>query len=131
MAGKDLTGKQGAGGEFAKQVAGQCRREQPSTDGKRRGSRGKWMSPKASDCEWSGATSGRPHEMSTHLGMQVKFLPLGEKHRGSLNPAWVSQLMGYPDGWLDLPEETLCRLWGTRSCRKSRQKSSGRGMKRN
>lgn len=33
---------------------------------------------------------------------------------GSLNPAWVSQLMGFPDGWLDLPDEALSRLSGTR-----------------
>lgn len=35
------------------------------------------------------------------------------KRRGSLNLAWVSQLMGYPNGWLDLPAETLCRLSAT------------------
>lgn len=29
---------------------------------------------------------------------------------GSLNPAWVSQLQGFPDGWLDLPEESLVGL---------------------
>jgi len=49
------------------------------------------------------------------------------KRGGSLNPAWVSQLMGYPDGWLDLPAETLCRLSATPSSRKSRRKSSEHG----
>lgn len=28
------------------------------------------------------------------------------KQKGSLNPEWVCWLMGFPDGWLDLPEET-------------------------
>jgi len=66
-------------------LAGQCRRDQISTDGKR---------------------------------------------RGSLNPAWVSQLMGYLDGWLDLPVETRCRLSATPSSRKSRRRSSGPGKRR-
>lgn len=30
----------------------------------------------------------------------------------------VAQLMGYPDGWLDLPDETPSTLWETRSRRK-------------
>jgi len=29
---------------------------------------------------------------------------------GQLNPAWVAQLQGLPDGWLDLPDATLDRL---------------------
>jgi hypothetical protein len=37
----------------------------------------------------------------------------------SLNPAWVQQLMGYPDGWLHLPAETLSSLSATASSRKS------------
>lgn len=37
------------------------------------------------------------------------------KPRGSLNPAWVAQLMAVPDGWLDLPESKLFELWETRS----------------
>jgi hypothetical protein len=35
------------------------------------------------------------------------------KRRGFLNPAWVAQLMGYPDGWLDIEPQNL-KLWETR-----------------
>lgn len=41
------------------------------------------------------------------------------KPRGSLNPDWVSQLMGYPADWTALPAETVSRLWGMRSSPKS------------
>lgn len=45
------------------------------------------------------------------------------KPRGSLNPAWVGQLMGYPDGWLDISAETASKLSATRSARKSSKSS--------
>lgn len=44
------------------------------------------------------------------------------KPRGSLNSAWVAQLMGLPADWCDLPDgviETLSRRSGTASSRKS------------
>jgi hypothetical protein len=44
------------------------------------------------------------------------------KPRGSLNPAWVAQLQGAPDGWLDLPDATLCELWETATRRKQRKR---------
>jgi hypothetical protein len=44
------------------------------------------------------------------------------KPRGSLNPAWVAQLMGYPAGWLDLSDEIDCALLATPSSRKSSSK---------
>lgn len=37
------------------------------------------------------------------------------KPRGSLNSAWVAQLMGLPSDWCDLPTEVLSELWATRS----------------
>lgn len=37
-----------------------------------------------------------------------------------LNPAWVEQLMGAPEGWTDLPAETVSALWATRTSRSSR-----------
>jgi len=40
------------------------------------------------------------------------------KESGSLNPAWVEWLMGYPTG------HTVCADWATPSSRKSRLKSS-------
>lgn len=34
----------------------------------------------------------------------------GQNGRASLNPDWVGQLMGFPDGWLDLDQEALGRI---------------------
>jgi hypothetical protein len=44
------------------------------------------------------------------------------KPRGSLNPAWVAQLMGYPAGWLDVDDANSCALWATPSSRRSSSK---------
>lgn len=47
--------------------------------------------------------------------------------RGALSPAWVTQLMGYPDGWLDAPPPIAAKPSkpsGTRSSLKS-SRSSG------
>lgn len=48
------------------------------------------------------------------------------KPRGSLNPAWVGQLMGYPDSWLDLDAkacERLATLWSRKSSARSGKRS--------
>ena len=48
--------------------------------------------------------------------------------RGALNPAWVTQLMGYPEGWLDTPPPIAAkpsRPSETRSSRKSSRSSGG------
>jgi len=29
---------------------------------------------------------------------------LAIRYQGQLNPAWVAQLMGFPEGWLDLDD---------------------------
>ena len=53
--------------------------------------------------------------------------------RGALNPAWVTQLMGYPDGWLDTPPPTAAkpsRRLETRSSRKSSRSSDGQSSRR-
>ena len=52
-----------------------------------------------------------------------------ETAAGTLNPAWVTQLMGFPDGWLDLPDETLSGLLATQSSPKSPKRSAGRSSK--
>jgi hypothetical protein len=41
------------------------------------------------------------------------------KRQGSLNPAWVQQLQGLPDGWTDLPVDVLLKLSATATRRKS------------
>jgi len=86
-----------------------------------------WLTPTANE-----DAAGLPGaKMQPMLGSQVKAdgpchpAPRSTtgKPRGSLNPAWVSQLMGYPDGWLDLPDGTLSKLSATHRSR-SASKSS-------
>lgn len=55
-------------------------------------------------------TDGKPRDWSTPQAGQVNADSHGErppetKNKGSLNPAWVSQLLGFPVGWLDLPAD--------------------------
>lgn len=86
----------------------------PSTDGKRRD----WCTPTVVDQtnrQYQYSSGDRSKPVLTMPG-QVR---LGSS--GQLNPAWVTQLMGFPDGWLDLPEETLSRLSATRSSQASRR----------
>lgn len=88
-----------------------------------------WCSPNASPAE-AGSSSRSGNRIGELLlaGQCRRGQPsTNGKRRGSLNPAWVSQLMGYPDGWLDLPAETLCKLSATPSFRKSRRRSCERG----
>lgn len=77
------------------------------------------------------STSGKPRDWSTptvgqmdggsnsRKAAQRDGRYLGSNAKGSLNPAWVTALMGFPDGWLDLPAETLSALSATPSSRKS------------
>lgn len=106
-------------------VVGQPDQDSRSTDGKRQD----WQTPTAGIAE-AGATS-RSGDRSGELllGGQVrqaewttptvsgKTMGGGSNQRaaaakrgvptkGALNPAWVAQLMGYPDGWLDQIERT-------------------------
>lgn len=66
--------------------------ESPSESGKPRD----WPTPLVQDVEQSG---NRPNGRN---GLTVVTRQANATKRGSLNPAWVSQLMGLPDGWLDV-----------------------------
>jgi hypothetical protein len=45
--------------------------------------------------------------METIVGQPAPASPNTKgKHRGSLNPKWVLQLMGYPADWLDAPDDS-------------------------
>jgi hypothetical protein len=91
-----------------------------------------WATPNQRDWKDTGPTQG--NRKSPNVGTQAHQC-VGQqdransnthgKPRGSLNPAWVAQLMGYPSGWLDLPVETLLELWATRKCRKSSKSLRG------
>lgn len=51
-------------------------------------------------------------------------------YRGVLNSRWVAQLMGYPSDWLDVPTESLSKLWATPSSRRLSRPLGGRSSKR-
>jgi hypothetical protein len=82
-----------------------------STSGKRRGS----LNPE----EWGSPTS---HER-THTPRQVDHgKQLANQVRGSLNPAWVESLMGFPTGWLAAsPPDTVARRLKASAIRLSRK----------
>jgi hypothetical protein len=79
------------------------------------------------------STSGKRRDWRTPEAMERGVHPcpdakagqhsLVTQAKGQLNPAWVTQLQGLPDGWLDLPDDTLLKLWGTRIRRTSRTSS--------
>lgn len=67
-----------------------------------------WKNGKASQATME--SNARPLSEQVETGQPDPENPntLGKPH-GRLNPSWVTQLMGYPDGWLDVldePEET-------------------------
>jgi hypothetical protein len=47
-------------------------------------------------CKWGGSGSRK----------KLKTIVSPEELNGSLNPAWVSVMMGYPEDWLDIGTET-------------------------
>ena len=58
-----------------------------------------WPTVKASANERTGSTQYTPGSM--HSAVLGDIVAENEGKRGQLNPAWVEQLMGYPDGWTD------------------------------
>ena len=74
---------------------------------------------------WRPTLEGAARGMEPELHQTVKPKPAAQ---GSLNPAWVSQLMGAPDGWLDVPlsDETMAAMRDAeREHRSARRSSSG------
>ena len=93
--------------------------ERTSTTGKRRD----WSTPEAAQGLGGHLSRGGKRKGDQLLAGQAK----GDRTTpGALNPAWVCQLQGLPDGWLDLPDAVLSRLSATRTPRTSRT-SSGDG----
>lgn len=75
-----------------------------STNGNIQGSRD-WMTPRGQEAAggFQRTTTGRSIEMATQLSTQVG-LEVQQKQSAKLNPKWVAQLQGFPEGWLDLDE---------------------------
>lgn len=86
-----------------------------------------WNTPAAQDCEQAGSPNrgGLTHDARSCAGPPAPAKPSMSGKRlgssGQLNPAWVTQLQGLPDGWMDLPVETV---------RKLRESSRGNGGRR-
>lgn len=115
-------------GVQAHRCAGPPVPESRSTSGKRRD----WSTPDASSNRKSarammpsvnnGRRSGGGQSSPPGLEQQAEIQARG---KGQLNPAWVTQLQGLPDGWLDLPDAMLSRLSATRTRRTSPTSSGG------
>lgn len=86
-------------------AAGPPDQESNSASGKRRA----WHTPTANSYMDGGSNSRRAAKRD------------GRYITGSLNPAWVSQLMGFPDGWLPATDALLSALSATPSARRSRK----------
>jgi hypothetical protein len=71
-----------------------------------------WPTPATRDWKDSGTEPAAQQRNSPCLPASVQ---MQEPAKGSLNPDWVSQLMGFPDDWLDgLPAETKSKKSGKR-----------------
>ena len=77
------------------EVAGLLDQANPSTTGKPPG----WPTPRTIDGRDKG-NGPRPDTLTGAINYE------GKKRVGSLNQAWVCQLMGYPDCWLDVDDES-------------------------
>lgn len=89
----------------------------------------RWPTPQAGNEKWTGGPlevggAAARKIMREALGLPCAGPPAPAKpsmsgkrlvSSGQLNPAWVTQLQGLPDGWLDLPDATLSRLLATRT----------------
>jgi hypothetical protein len=58
-----------------------------------------WPTPMARD---STNRSGQAHRYLVEHRYNLQDAMAAHGVRGSLNPAWVEWLMGYPEGWTDL-----------------------------
>lgn len=97
-------------------ISGLAAPASPSTNGKLRD----WSTPQAHDSQGMGNPQRVGRFGTMHGGRNLNDDAAKEAgSRGTLNPAWVTQLMGFPDGWLDLPAETLSKLSATASSPRS------------
>jgi hypothetical protein len=112
--------------------AGPLAPESPSTSGRSRG----WPTAQARDAANRSPDPMRVGDPKRHGGYNLDDWVAKEewgqrtKGRGVLNSRWVAQLMGYPSDWLDVGTESLSKLWGTPSSRRSSRSSGGQSRRR-
>jgi DNA-cytosine methyltransferase len=82
-----------------------------------------WPTPTAGLEKHSTEKAYWENRMNKGRQMDIQMAVYLKEQSGSLNPAWVEWLMGYPT------EHTVLRDWATPSSRKSRQKSSDASTK--
>ena len=67
-------------------------------------SQGSWPTPQARDYRSPDAPDSPRTARKAEQGWSLNLNDVAnDVARGKLNPAWVTQLMGFPDGWLDIP----------------------------
>lgn len=69
-----------------------------------------WATPIASESRQGFQDRSRGMKGSQESLSTQAMKPQGGAGTAPLNPAWVEQLMGFPDGWTELPPEVLGRL---------------------
>ena len=63
-----------------------------------------WPTPSAGDNRDRGNLSTPAIQRRAEKGKQLNLSMVVSGQSGSLNPAWVEWLMGYPEGWTDLKD---------------------------
>ena len=61
-----------------------------------------WPTPRASEWKGTGPLGSKSHNHRLEKGYLDATVQERGQVSGSLNPAWVEWLMGYPEGWTDL-----------------------------
>ena len=61
-----------------------------------------WPTPRASEWKGTGPLGSKSHNHRLEKGYLDATVQERSQVSGSLNPAWVEWLMGYPEGWTDL-----------------------------
>ena len=69
-----------------------------------------WPTPRESEHKGTGPLDSKSHKHRLERCYLDATVQEAEQRTGSLNPAWVEQLMGYPDGWTDPMEGGPYRL---------------------
>jgi hypothetical protein len=82
-----------------------------------------WPTPRAADGRRTTDAGYMPERGQSLTG---KLRPVNTGC-GQLNPAWVTQLMGFPDGWLDIPGPPAPARRSTKGKRRALRRACPKG----